>query len=195
MKKPTLDILDAISPEYRQYQTILPPTARYNEYTSQFSLNKDIWEQHYKEISSVSFDWKELRYYDIVNRTQQINKLVPDSQGVYIFMVRPVDLIYNLPKFVYYVGIAGANGGMRTLRERLQDYFSESKLRKRDAVRILIYKHFENVYIGYSTIPTTTSLTLEQIEKSLIGYFGTHLLANKDDIPVELKPQGKAFNI
>lgn len=195
MKKPTLDILDAISPEYSQYQNILPPTARYITYTSKFSLSNEKWEEHYNEISAINFNWQELRYRDVVNRTTKIDKVVPKTKGVYIFLVKPVQLIFNMPQYVYYVGIAGANGGTRTLRERLKDYFSESNLKKRDAVRILIYKHYESVYIAYSTIMPSSTLTLEEIERSLIGFFGTHILANKDDIPIALKPQAKAFNI
>jgi|GEM_PF-1591387 len=195
MKKLTLDILDAISPEYAQYQGILPFTARYNEYTSQFSLNNQAWTNHFEDISAISFKWDEVKYSDIVNRNFRVEDVIPDSIGVYLFLVRPLGLVNSMPKFVYYVGIAGANESGRTLKERLKDYFAESKLKKRDAVRILIYKHFENVFINFSPIDLTEGKSIEQIEKSLIGYFGTHLLANRDDIPVELQPQGKAFNI
>ena len=195
MKKLTLDILDSISPEYAQYQGILPFTARYNEYTSQFSLINQAWENHFNSIAAITFNWQEIKYGDVVNRTVKIDDVIPDTIGVYLFIVRPINLVNNLPKYVYYVGIAGANGSNRALKDRLKDYFAESQLKKRDSVRILIYKHYENVFINYSSITLPVGTTIEQIEKSLIGFFGTHLLANRDDIPVELQPQGKAFNI
>ncbi len=194
MKKPTLDILDAISPEYKLYQGIVPTIVRQNEYTSQFSLNNQAWDLHHAEIN-VPFNWQEFKYSDVVNKVVKINTVVPNQIGVYIFSVRPTNLVFGLPKFVYYVGIAGANGSTRTLRERLKDYFAKSHLNKRDAVRILIYKHYENIYVGYSSITLPLGTSIEQIEKSLIGFFGTHLLANRDDIPVALQPQAKAFNI
>lgn len=195
MGKPTLDILDAILPEYEKYQTIEPLLVRDNEYTSNFYLNNQKWEKHYKEVSKVHFDWKEIKYSDVVNKKVEINKEIPDKQGIYLFIVKPQQTIFDVPKYVFYVGIAGANTSSRTLQKRLRDYFAESHLKKRDAVRILIYKYFNNVYIAYSPILTRRPLKLEQIETSLIGFFGTHILANRDDIPVELKPQAKAFNI
>ncbi len=195
MEKLTLDILDAINPVYAQYQGILPEIVRYNEYTSHFTLNNQAWNDHYKTIVSISFNWQEIRYSDVVNKAVRIDDVIPNTIGVYLFVVRPLNLVNDLPKYVYYVGIAGANGSKRSLNERLKDYFAVSQLKKRDSVRILIYKHYENVFINYSSISLPFGTTLEQIEKSLIGFFGTHLLANRDDIPVKLQPQSKAFNI
>lgn len=195
MKKPTLDILDAITPEYNEYQSITPFTARHNEYTSQFSLNNQAWNEHYRSISNITFDWKEIKYEDVVNKITLIDNIVPDSIGVYLFIVRPFNLVSDLPKFVYYVGIAGANNSGRTLKKRLKDYFADSHVKKRDAIRIMIYKHYKNLFISYSKIQLPSGVNIEAIEKSLIGFFGTHLLANKDDIPVDLQPQAKAFNI
>jgi len=59
----------------------------------------------------------------------------------------------------------------------------------------MINKHYANIHIAFSPINLPDGKTLEDIEKSLIGYFGTHILANKDDIPVALKTVAKAFNI
>ncbi len=197
MKKPTLDILDAITPIYTDYQDLKPDIVRQKEYTSKFSLNNKAWETHYLELQTLTFNWNELKYSDVAEKKISLDQTVPKSTGVYIFIVKSNNAIYDLPKFVYYVGIAGAGGKKRTLNERLKDYFADSHLKKRDTVRIMIFKHFANVYIGYSPIKLTSKskITLEQIETSLIGFFGTHLLANKDDIPVSLKPQAKAFNI
>jgi len=195
MKKLTLDILDAISPEYQAYQNIRPLTERQNAYTSLFSLNNQGWENHYKNIAAINFNWQEIKYDDVVNKITNIDHTVPNLPGIYLFIVKPSNLINDLPKFVYYVGLAGAQGGARTLRARLKDYFAKSHLKKRDPIRILIYKHFANIYISYSSVTLPVGMTLEQIETSLIGFYGTHLLANRDDIPIELKPQTKSFNI
>lgn len=195
MKKLTLDILDAISPEYSSYQSITPITARYNEYTSQFSLNNQGWEAYYRNISAITFNWQEIKYEDVVNKVIKINDVIPKEIGVYLFIVRPLNMVNGLPRFVYYVGIAGANGSKRALNERLKDYFNESHLKKRDTIRIMIHKHYKNVFINYSSIKVASGITLEEIEKSLIGFFGTHLLANRDDIPIDLKPQSKAYNV
>lgn len=195
MKRTTLDILDSINPKYTEYQNISPITARYNEFTSQFSLNKQAWEDYYTTIDKVTFNWLEIKYEDVVNKSISIDTTVPNNIGIYLFVVRPIKMINEMPKFVYYVGIAGAGGGTRTLRERLKDYFKESKLKKRDRIQIMVHKHYKNLFINYSELSLPTGMTLEDIEKALIGYFGTHLLANADDIPVPLKPQAKAFNI
>ncbi len=74
MKKLTLDILDAISPEYAQYQGILPFTARYNEYTSQFSLNNQAWENHFNSIAAITFNWQEIKYGDVVKAKFMLNE-------------------------------------------------------------------------------------------------------------------------
>lgn len=199
MKKLTLDILDSITPEYNQYQSIRPLTARLNEYTSNFFLDNQSWNLHFAELSNVNFNWQQLKYSEVADKKIQISKIVPDSIGVYLFMVKPENLIFDSPKYIFYVGIAGANkGGItgnRTLKDRLQDYFANSHLKKRDSVRIMIYKHYANIHIAYSPIVLPQNKSLEDIEKSLIGYFGTHILANKDDVPVNLKAQAKAFNI
>lgn len=196
MRKLTLDILDAIQPEYDKFQKIEPFNARLNEYTSQFAVNNQSWEEYHSELTSVTFDWKEIKYSDVVEKKIDIKKVLPNNVGVYCFIVRPINLINDLPRFVYYVGIAGANGSERPLSERINDYFAKSKLKKRDAVMMLIFKYYRNVYINYSELPTLPSgMTLETIETSLIGYFGTHILANIDDIPIKLRPQRKAFNI
>lgn len=194
MKKPTLDILDAITPAYNQYQT-LPDLTRHKEYTSKFSLNNQAWNNYFATIAELDFDWHEIKYTDVVTRAVNIDDVVPASIGIYLFVVRPLNLVNLMPKFVYYVGIAGANGSGRSLNERLKDYFANSKIKKRDAVQILIFKHYENLFINYSSITLPNGTSLEEIEKSLIGFFGTHILANRDDIPVELQPQAKAFNI
>lgn len=195
MKKLSLDILDAINPKYKEYQSISPLNVRYNEYTSQFSLNNQAWEEYITTINSVVFNWQEIKYEDVVNKVVSIEATVPNNIGIYLFIVRPVKMVNEMPKFVYYVGIAGADGGTRTLKERLKDYFAESNLKKRDKVQILIYKHYKNLFINYSELTIPTGITLEKIEQALIGFFGTHLLANTDDIPVLLKQQAKTFNI
>lgn len=195
MKKPTLDILDSITPEYDQYQALSPDIVRQNEYTSNFSLNNQGWNQFYKEISNVNFAWNEIKYEDVVNKTILLDEIIPKTIGVYLFVVRPLNLINGLPKYVCYVGIAGANGSNRTLNARIKDYTALSQLKKRDAIKILIFKHYKNIFINYSSISLPHGLKIEDIEKSLIGFFGTHLIANKDDIPISLQPQSKAFNI
>lgn len=196
MKKLTLDILDSITSEYSQYQTIKPDEARFKNYTGSFFLDNQTWAYHYNELKNIAFSWNEFKYSDIANKKINIDEVVPQSVGIYLFIVKPHYLIFDMPKYVYYVGIAGAQNKGRTLNERLKDYFAESNLKKRDAVRILIHKHYDNIYIGYSPISSLpNNTTLEEVEKSFIGYYGTHLLANRDDIPVALKSHTKAFNI
>lgn len=199
MKKLTLDILDSINPEYAQYQNIKPIEVRLKEYTSKFFLDNQSWDTYYSELSNITFNWQELKYSDVVNRKIQLKNIVPDSIGIYLFIVKPKDLIFDSPKYIFYVGIAGASKdgvtGSRSLKDRLGDYFADSHLKKRDAVRIMIYKHYENVHIAFSSVTLPKNKSLEEIEKSLIGFFGTHILANKDDIPITLKKQAKAFNI
>lgn len=195
MKKLTLDILDSINPEYTDYQSISPLLVRQNAYKSEFSVNNQAWDEYFNMIKGIVFSWHEIKYEDVVNKNIIIDATVPDSIGIYLFIVRPTELINQLPKFVYYVGIAGANNKGRTLKNRLKDYFNESNVKKRDAIRILIHKHYKNLFISYSEVTLSAGQTLEKIETALIGYFGTHLLANRDDIPVSLKPQSKAFNI
>lgn len=194
LKKPTLDILDSIEPKYSEYQAIKPEKTRLKEYTIGFLLDKKTWDTNYSDISNIQFTWNEIKYSDIVNAKTKINQ-IPEKQGIYLFIVKPDNLIYDLPKYILYVGIAGASGSKRTLKERLRDYFSESQLKKRTAIETMIFKYYDNLYIAFSPVTPGNSVSLEAIEKSLIGFYGTHIIANKDDAPISLKPQQKAFNL
>jgi hypothetical protein len=97
-----------------------------------------------------------------------------------------------MPKFVIYVGISNANGASRPLRDRLTDYFSLSKLKKRTSLDRLLVKYYKHTYIAYSTL-TISSAAMLALEKNVIGYY--YPIANKDDFPAEISKVKKAFNL
>lgn len=107
-----------------------------------------------------------------------------------MFIIKPNDPIYDCPKNVFYIGISGENNRNRPVRDRIKDYFQHSKLKKRDAVMRLLGKYFRNVYVAY-TYCVEPTIILKEIESSLIGFF--YPICNKDDFPVELKVEQKAF--
>lgn len=195
MKKPTLDILDSIEPEYQKYQNITPEKVRLKEYTINFLLDKRTWESNYAFLSSLTFSWNELKYSDVVEKKVKINDIIPEKKGIYLFIIKPISLIHDLPKYIFYVGIAGATGKEGNLQKRLKNYFMPSELKRRTAIETLIFKYYDNIYVAFSPLEDIIDTSLEDIEKSLIGFFGTHILANKDDAPIDLKQQQKAFNI
>lgn len=190
MKTATLDILDReISEEHKEW---LVPDFEKRKRNYSESLICDIlnWEKYYNQIKPHNLCWSEFKY-DSIKELSQIDSIIRENYtGFYMFIVKPNFAIYDMPKNVFYVGMSGENDSKRPLKERLKDYFRIKEVKKRNAVMRLLQKYYPNVYIAYSFYDGESNI-LKQIESSLIGFF--YPLCNKDDFPIELKPDKKAF--
>lgn len=186
MKKITLDILDK---EFNDWSSMNFDKRKRN-YQESILLDVKNWEDYYSKLSAYNFVWSEFKY-DTIDNTSKLNTIIDkDYTGIYMFIIKPNNLIYDCPKNVLYIGISGENNKNRPLRERIKDYFQYSKLKKRDAVMRLLGKYYPNVYVAYTYCDKSTTI-LKEIESNLIGFF--YPLCNKDDFPIELKPEKQAF--
>jgi hypothetical protein len=188
--KKTFDVLDAgISDKYNAYIASLPEM-RERFFTESFWLDAPNWEKYHAQLAAINFNWKEFKYSEITVTNQIENIITTDETGIYMLFVKPINQIYDMPKFVLYVGIAGENNKSRPVRERLKDYFNFNSIKKRDAIIRLLQKYYKNTYIAYSLLNANTT-ELKRIETALLGYF--YPKPNKDDFPLELKPIKKSF--
>lgn len=185
----TFDILDALMSDFKEWCN--PKFEfRHRHYSETITMDIPNWEKYYDEVEPFNLKWDEFKYDSVKSATDLDNIVDQDSPGIYMFIVKPNKSIHNMPQNVLYIGIAGATMPQRSLKMRLKDYYSLSTVKKRDAVMRLLQKYFPNVYIAYSYCAEPPA-TLAKIETSLIGFF--YPIANKDDFPVNLKQEQKAF--
>lgn len=187
----TLDILDKNLSSANDDYLNLPAEVRFRFFREEFLLDKNYWDTHYTNLSSVPFDWKEFKYSDIRN-TRDLDRIVNSSDtGVYLFVIKSDNLIYDLPKFVFYVGIAGEGKSQRPLKERLKDYFHISEIKKRKKIHRMLNMYHKNVYVAFSLLKKSKKIDLEKIEKDLHGFF--YPVCGERDFPIELKDIKKSF--
>jgi len=186
----TLDVLDSyLLTEYHRWAD---PEIKFRirNYTEKIVLDTPNWDKYYKEIVPYGLVWSEFKYDDIDTLKKIDEKLLENTTGFYMFILKPNNPIYDMPKNVLYVGMSGENNSCRPLKDRLKDYFNINKIKKRDAVIRMLEKYYPNIYVAFTYCDQNTAI-LKQIESSLIGFF--YPIVNKDDFPVELKPEKKAF--
>lgn len=191
MRKKTLDILDTSLSESYSSKLGLKEDDRWRIFEEKFKLDPNYWSRHYSNLSNIEFKWQEFNYHEVVKSNDLKIRIKSKETGIYFFLIKPKNLIYDLPKFVVYVGIAGAHNSKRPLVERLQDYFRLEEIKKRKAVHRIIQQYYHHIYVVY-TLLDVDYLELERIEKELIGFFFP--ICNKDDFPVDLGNLKKAFN-
>lgn len=187
--KKTLDVLDNHYREEEHKQANLDDMVRWDTTKIEFHLDPTYWNLFYERIKNYTFNWTEFKYSD----RPDLAKLIPnDDIGIYMFIVRSSFLIYGLPQFLLYIGIAGEKGSERPLRKRLNDYFNLNTIKKRNRLHRLISRYYLNTYVVFSTIDknVVSFSQLEQLEKDLHGFFIPP--ANERDFPVEIKPIIKA---
>ncbi len=107
--------------------------------------------------------WHSFKY------TEHEAQILPDEQGVYMFMVQFSGA--NLPtnSYVMYVGKAGDIGSNNTIAKRFRDYVNPSGYSGRIKVSKMI-KHFsEHLVYYYATIPANQSTA--DVEQALADIF------------------------
>lgn len=189
MRQETLDVLDAYFIDKMSRFKNLLPTDRRAIFTNEFVIDPFHWEEHFPTIQTYNLKWSEFKY----NSKPDIDNLITSTDtGIYLFIVKSDALVYDLPKFVIYVGISGENNSNRPLRERLKDYFREKSIKKRDALHRLICNYYNHTYVAYTLVKGTTE-ELKKLETALISFF--YPIANKDDFAPSIKKVEKAFSI
>ena len=128
MKFATLDVLDKnLSRDYQNNINAIPQH-RFAFYKEELMLDPNYWNSYYEQLNKYNFNWTEFKYQDVVLGKININNIInQDHTGVYLFIVKGDQLIYDLPKFVLYVGIAGENDSARPLRKRLSSILNKLK--------------------------------------------------------------------
>lgn len=187
----TLDILDKNLSDRHDSIHKMDAELRYPILQATFLLDKNYWETYYPKLKSTPFDWREFKYSDIKD-IKDINRIIKSTDtGIYMFIIKPVNLIYDLPKFIFYIGIAGEGKSKRALRDRLKDYYHFDKIKKRKKVHRFLGNYYKNVYVVYSLMKKTKKNNLETIEENLHGFYCP--IGNERDFPYEIKQVKKAF--
>ena len=189
IKNSTFDLLDAsYTTEVVDYLA-LDDKLRYKNSEETFILDPNYWEKYYQLIASFNctFNWHEFKFD---SRPDLDTLILSNDIGLYMFIIKPLGRICDLPKYVIYVGISGEKGSNRPLKERLNDYLNFNVIKKRKKLHRLLSKYYGEAYVSYTTVNITWQ-QLEQLENALHGFFVP--IANDRDFPVEIKNIKKAF--
>ncbi|MGI4760155.1 MAG: hypothetical protein ACRYF0_05585 [Janthinobacterium lividum] len=188
MLQKTFDLLDAHFTAERQDYEAMKPNPKFKYSSEEFIINPSYWDKYYEKIKNVIFSWDEIKYDSKIDVTKRITS---DDPGIYMFYIRPNNCILDLPKFVLYIGIAGATDALNPLKKRLGNYFNHNNIRKRDILHRLLGKYYNHTYVAFSLLPGYTSAQILELETNLIGFY--YPIANVEDFPVEIQKPRKAF--
>lgn len=185
----TFDLLDA---EYTREVVdflSLDDKFRYKNAEETMILDPNYWEKYYRIIQSYdcNFNWNEFKF----DSRPDLNALIQTNDiGVYMFIIKPINLIYGEPSYVIYVGISGEKDSNRPLKDRIADYLNYNNIKKRKKLHRLLSKYYGEAYMAYSVV-NVSSQQLKEVEKALHGYFMP--IANDRDFPVGIKNIKKSF--
>lgn len=91
---------------------------------------------------------------------------VPREAGVYAFIVRHDNNHFPNHGFIMYIGITGAGGNGRTLRDRYGDYLREQQRHKRPKIHLMLNKYPNDLLFAYCAMPDP-AFDLEALELDL----------------------------
>ena len=189
IKTSTFDLLDAeYTAEVGDYLAA-KDKHRYTLSNETFNLDPKYWKDYYQIINDFkcTFSWGEFKF----DSRPDLNTLIPSNDiGIYMFIIKPMDLIFDLPKFVIYVGISGEKGSNRPLKDRIGDYLNFNIIKKRGCLDRLLCKYYNQAYVAYSTVNVKWQ-DVEEIEKAFHGFFMP--IGNKRDFPVNIKKIKNSF--
>ena len=189
MFQKTLDILDKELSAKANYYKSLAKEVRFRFLREEFLMDNYYWDKYHPLIDKHKLSWEEFKYSDI-NKPNSIDNIIKTTDiGVYMFIIRGKNLYLDMPKYVFYVGIAGEHGSARPLRDRLKDYFRLETVKKRKKVHRMLNMYHPNVYVKYATTKMPYK-DLEELEVNLHGYF--YPICNERDFPIELKEEREA---
>lgn len=170
IKQKTFDLLDAHLRTENDFYNNLDFDKRQVFYTHK-TYRVDPWwaNKKYEELKKESFNWSTpIKYSDLKDFNKHISS---NDIGIYLFLVSPKNLIFNLPQTVLYVGISGDKGKERPLKDRLNDYYQISKLEKRENIHKLIQLYYDDLYVVYTFYKGADYKELLKIETALTEFF------------------------
>lgn len=192
-KPVTFDPVDAPLWEAFDYYQQMPDSVRAAHYLRWYWADPKHWERHSPAKWVFDLTWQEFRYSDVKDRRDLRSVVGGDLPGIYIFTVRPKDLISGLfPNHVFYVGISGEGDSERSLNDRLGDYLpcSMSKVRQRKNVHKLLMLYYSSAWVRFAYVDKP-SREVEEAEVALHGYLAPPV--PERDFPVDMKPLKPAF--
>lgn len=164
----TLDILDSLAPDCDAFMS-LSDSFHFKVCEQKIKISPKYWAENYPIISRHTYNWTEVKYTDLEAHLAG-NPPTANGVGVYLFIVKPDNLVHSLPGFVFYVGIAGENASRRTLQQRLSEYLYVSQISKREAVHLALQKYYRNTYVAYSIVNLQPA-DLIQLEEAFHGFY------------------------
>ncbi len=171
MKQATLDILDAeLRRGYVRYSAA-EPADRIKFYRREFLCDPTNWTPLYTLISQHTFGWQEFRFRDAVSNNDLDTRIPSADPGMYIFYVRPVNLVYRFPQLALYVGISNATGSGRALRERLKDYMNFERVLKRQNVHQMLQLYYDHIWVAFSHL-SLSAAQMRELETQIHDFLG-----------------------
>jgi hypothetical protein len=127
-------------------------------YERTFILSPRQWRT---EKLDVKLDWAWVRF------TEKNVDSVPDTRGLYAFIVEHHPSNFPPHGYIMYVGITGDTSDDRSLRLRFRDYLRERN-NGRSKVVVMLNQFKKNLFFHFAPVPDK-SQSLEQIETALLS--------------------------
>ena len=133
------------------------------------------------------FRWKSIRF-----GKNEIQDVPNDRRGLYAFIIADQRTFLPPHGYIMYIGIAGRDSD-RSLRERYEDYFKQSEVEDRPAVKWMIVTWHRILRFHFAPVSANiSSAELKAMEKRLITAFLPPCC--KDDIEADTKAMKAAFS-
>ena len=133
------------------------------------------------------FHWNSIRF-----GKNEIQDVPDDQRGLYAFIIADQRTFLPPHGYIMYIGIAGHNSN-RSLRDRYQDYLTQSKVERRPSVKRMIVNWHHILRFHFTPVDDNIpSAELKAMEKRLITAFLPPCC--KDDIEAETRAKMAAFS-
>ena len=138
------------------------------------------------EPSENPFHWNSIRF-----GKSEIQHVPNNQRGLYAFIIADQRTFLPPHGYIMYIGISGRDSD-RSLRARYQDYFKQSEVERRPAVRRMIVAWHPILRFHFAPVDDDVpSAELKAMEKRLITAFLPPCC--KDDIEADTKAMMAAF--
>ncbi len=131
----------------------------------------------------VNLSWHRVKF-----ETTNVNN-VPESKGIYAFVVEYPDSQFPPHGYVMYVGITKCDGG-GSLRKRYRQYLSEKRFLKRARINYMLNKWSQQLFFHYAEVADARCNVLD-LEQRLCDAMIPP--CNKNDFSAKIRKQVQAF--